>query len=52
MLGRRMAPVIVKIAAIDLSGFIISIAWSEIAIKNAILKLKTEFLKRKQGKVR
>lgn len=48
MLGRQMAPAIKKIAAIDLTNFLLTIAWSELAIKNAIMKLKAEIFRGKR----
>jgi hypothetical protein len=44
-----MAPVIKKIPAMDLTNFIVSIAWSELAIKNAILKIKNDLFNRNKG---
>ena len=49
MISRRMAPAIKRIVAMDLTNFIISIAWSELAIKNAILKIKDDLFNRKKG---
>ena len=46
-----MAPAIDKMAAIDLNNFIVTIVWSEFAIKNAILKLKNELFGKKPGGV-
>lgn len=43
MIGRLMAPAIDRMAAIDLTNFIIAIAFSEYAIKSAIYKIKRDF---------
>ena len=44
MLGRQMAPAKTNVTAIDLSGFLLLIYWSELAIKTAIVKVKTELV--------
>jgi len=51
MIGRLMAPAIDRMAAIDLTNFIVAIVFSEHAIKSAIHKLKRDlFGERSWGK--
>ena len=45
MIGRFMAPAIEKMAAIDVSKFICAIVVSELALRNAISKMKSELFR-------
>ena len=52
MLGRLMAPVIKKMAAIDLTDFVCAVVWSEYVISSVIQNLKQELFRdknRRQG---
>jgi hypothetical protein len=45
-----MAPAIEKVAAIDLTNFVITIVLSENAIRTTIQRLKSDFGRKRSGK--